>query len=244
MKKLLWLIPIGLILFISFASSAQASVEHYKKYTDFRDNYVEAYELKNTDGNERLMLKELADIERASAKTVHYDERKREHFVCTWLYNEVLGRWVCGKDYGEAQEVVQSAPTPTCDVGYKLNENKTGCVKVDLPTNAHLNNLGNGWQCNSGYHLNSITNQCIKNQDIYVQPTTTTKCSSCATIMNEPQPIYVTAIRYVYDDAYADDEIDLKYVDLADTGVHLNWIILISFLASGSLWGIRRLIIG
>lgn len=221
MKKLLWLLPIGVILFISFATPAKASVEHYKKYTDFRDNYVEAYELKNTDGNERLMLKKLADIERASADTVHYDIRKREHFVCTWLYNEVLGRWVCGKDYGEAQEVVQSTPTPTCAIGYKLNESKTGCVKVNLPTNAHLNNLGNGWQCNSGYHLNSITKQCIKNQDVYVQPPATT--------LNDPQPIYVTAIRYVYEDAIADEEIDLEYADLADTGPSTIWLLFIGF---------------
>ena len=242
----MWLLSVGLIVFISFASSAQASVEHYKKYTDFRDNYVEAYELKNTDGNERLMLKKLADIERASATTVHYDERKREHFVCTWIYNEVLGRWVCGKDYGEAQEVIQSAPAPTCDVGYKLNENKTGCVKVDLPVNAHLNKQGSGWQCNSDYHLNPVTNVCVKNQDVYVQqPTTSAKCPSCTTAIYNPQPVNITAIRYVYvNDAYADDEIDLEYVDLADTGPHLNWIILISFLASGSLWGIRRFIIG
>lgn len=229
MKKLLWLLTIGLILFISFTSSAHASIEHYKKYTNFSDNFVEAYEFKNTDGDERLMLKKLADIERASSTTVHYDEKKREHYVCTWMYNEVLGRWVCGKDYEQAREAIKSVPTPVCEIGYQLNNNKTGCVKVNVPANAHLNESGNGWQCNTGYHLNSVTKQCVKNQDVYVQPKAPA-CVYCTTIINEPQPIYVTAIRYVYvNDAMADEEMDFKYVNLAKTGPSVMWLLFFGF---------------
>jgi len=175
MKKIFWLIA-GITISLSsiFVSSAQANEDAYKKATGFENKYVEAYEFEHTNGNERLTLKELADIERASKRTVHYDYKAKEHYICTWEYNKILDRWVCGKNYEQAIELIKSQPVTKCAYGYILNSQKTGCVKAHVPDNAHMNNEGTGWKCDQGYYLNSTATGCTKIQSttyVYQQKT-------------------------------------------------------------------------
>ena len=183
--KIFWSIIIGLILSISFASNAKASENLYKKNTGFNYLYTEAYDLKNTNGNERLYNKKLADIERASADTIHYDSQVRSHYMCDWQYNKVLGRWVCGKDYMKAYSYTHPQPIQACSFGYELNYGRTGCVRIRMPENAHYNSLGTGWECNPGFHTSHNGTTCLSDKYVYTQcPGGDSSCKS--TTYNQP----------------------------------------------------------
>jgi hypothetical protein len=167
MRKLSLSAIIGLLLLMGFAGTANATEQYYKDSIGFDYVYTEAYDLQNTNGNERLYLKNLADIERASEPTIHYDNQVKAHYMCDWQYNKVLDRWVCEKDYMKAYEYTHPAPTQACSFGYKLNYGKTGCVKIAVPANAHYNSYGNGWECNPGFHTSYTGTSCLSDKYVY-----------------------------------------------------------------------------
>ena len=132
-----------------------------------------------TNGNERLRLKKMADIERASAPTVHFDATVKSNYMCDWAYDKVLGRYVCEKNYLKAYQYTHPTPIPVCPFGYKLNYGKTHCVEIGVPTNAHYNSAGTGWECNPGYHLNYTHSGCLCPEYVYQQcPGGSASCGS------------------------------------------------------------------
>ena len=135
------------------------------------------------DGNQRLKLKERADIERASKSNLHYDEYARDYYRCNWIYNKNLGTWVCDKGYGASAQSVT-----VCPFGYTKHPIQQTCVAIRMPANAHLNRQGTGWECDAGYRLNYPRTGCDRN---IVQYTT------------QPEPQYEIT-RYVY---YYGDEL-------------------------------------
>jgi hypothetical protein len=167
MRKLFLSAIAGLILSLGFISSAYATEEKYKESIGFDYKYTEAYDLAKTNGNERLYLKTLADVERAGKPTIHYDDRAKAHYMCDWEYNKVLDRWVCGKNYMKAYDYTNSAPIQACPFGYKLDYGQTGCVKIGVPLNAHYNSYGNGWECNPGFHTNYTGTGCLSDKYVY-----------------------------------------------------------------------------
>ena len=263
MRKTLLSVFIGCILLLSFAQNAKATEAKYKESIGFENKYVEAYEFEHTNGNERLRLKELADIERASATTVHYDYKAKEHYTCSWKYNEVLGRWVCGKDYEKAIGLIKSEPVTECPYGYVQNMQKNGCVKKHVPDNAHMNNEGTGWQCDPGYHLNSSATGCVKDQSTYVpQPIApippkpcTGKCGNIvinnASTVNIYQAETINIMQIgqtsgnsggsvIVEDG-AGNTIPSK--ELPPTGAGLLWTI-ISSMGTVCLWGVKKIVLG
>ena len=122
-----------------------------------------------TDGNERLRLKKLADIERASAPAVHRDTAVNADYMCDWAYDKVLGRWVCERNYMKAYVYTHPRPIPVCPFGYKLDYGGSACVRILYPQNAHLNARGDGWECNPGYHTNLTGTVCLGPEHVYRQ---------------------------------------------------------------------------
>jgi hypothetical protein len=134
---------------------------------------------KSTSANERLRLKALADIERASLDTVHYDTKVKSDYMCDWSYDKVLGRYVCVKNYLKAYTYTHPTPVPVCPFGYKLDYGRTNCVPILVPTNAHYNSAGTGWECNPGYHINYTHSGCLGPEYVYKQcPGGSGSCSS------------------------------------------------------------------
>jgi hypothetical protein len=196
MRKIFLSAIIGLILSLNFVSSAKATEQKYKEETGFDYKYIEAYDLRNTNGNDRLYKETLANIERSSQPTIHYDTTVSSHYMCDWKYDKVLGRWVCGKDYMKAYEYTHPQPIQACSFGYKLNYGRTGCVKINVPTNAHLNSLGNGWECNPGFHTSYTGSSCLSDKSyVYTQcPGGSGSCDSgCQTSVNKSSSGYVYA---------------------------------------------------
>jgi len=122
-----------------------------------------------TNGNERLRLKKMADIERASAPTVHFDATVKTNYMCDWAYDKVLGRYVCEKNYLKAYQYTHPKPIPVCPFGYKLDYGGSNCIRILYPQNAHLNSQGNGWECNPGFHLNMTQSVCLGPEHVYRQ---------------------------------------------------------------------------
>jgi hypothetical protein len=122
-----------------------------------------------TDGNQRLELKARADIERASAPTVHTDTTVNSDYMCDWSFDKVLGRWVCEKDYMRAYQYTHPRPIPVCPFGWKLNYGGSDCVRILYPQYAHLNSRGDGWECNAGYHVNLTGTVCLSSRYVYQQ---------------------------------------------------------------------------
>lgn len=199
MRKLPIAIFIGIILSLSFVAPAKATETLYKKETGFDYKYIEAYDLQNTNGNDRLYKETLANLERSSQPTIHYDTTVSSHYMCDWQYEKVLGRWVCGKDYMKAYEYTHPQPIQACSFGYKLNYGRTGCVKINVPTNAHLNSLGNGWECNPGFHTSYTGSSCLSDkQYVYTQcPGGSGSCDSgCQTSSSGRVYAYSTTSKY------------------------------------------------
>ena len=124
-----------------------------------------------TNGNQRLELKTRADIERASAPTIHKDTtvNVNANYMCNWAYDKVLGRYVCEKDYMKAYQYTHPRPVPVCPFGYKLNYGGSDCVRILYPQNAHINARGDGWECNPGFHTNLTGSICLKPEYVYQQ---------------------------------------------------------------------------
>jgi hypothetical protein len=116
-----------------------------------------------------LELKTRADIERASAPTIHRDTTVNADYMCEWVYDKVLGRYVCEKDYMKAYQYTHPRPIPVCPFGYKLNAGGSDCVRILYPQNAHLNSRGDGWECNPGFHTNLTGTVCLKPEYVYQQ---------------------------------------------------------------------------
>jgi len=196
MRKFPIVVFIGIILSLSFISSAKATESNYKEESGFDYKYIEAYDLQNTNGNDRLYKETLANLERSSQPTIHYDTTVSSHYMCDWQYEKVLGRWVCGKDYMKAYDYTHPQPIQACSFGYKLNYGRTGCVKINVPTNAHLNSLGNGWECNPGFHTSYTGSSCLSDkQYVYTQcPGGSGSCDSgCQTSVNKSSGGYVSS---------------------------------------------------
>ena len=151
------------------------------------------------DGNQRLKLKERADIERASASNLHYDQYSRDYYRCNWKYNKNLGTWVCEKDYGRSQ---------ACPFGYTRHSIQNHCIPIRPPANAHLNSRGNGWVCDTGYHLNYPRTGCDRDRVQYVY---------------QPEPVQVVTTQYVY--VYEDEE-PARPTHLPQTGAGVGLILL------------------
>ena len=133
-----------------------------------------------TDGNERLRLKKLADIERASKAAIHTDSKVKADYMCDWSYDKVLGRYVCEKNYQKAFDYTHPNPIPVCPFGYVLDYGRTNCVKIRVPISAHLNARGDGWECNPGYHANATGTICLGPQHVSQQcPGGSFSCSGC-----------------------------------------------------------------
>jgi hypothetical protein len=277
MRKFLLPTIIGLFLSISFISPAKATEQYYKDSSGFDYKYIEAYDLQNTNGDEGLYLKKLADLERASKATVHYDNTVKSHYMCDWDYNKVLGRWVCGKNYMKAYKFTHAEPIQACPFGYKLNYGRTGCLQIRVPTNAHLNFRGNGWECNPGFHVSLAGTSCLSDRYIYTQcencayvsttakapcntppkptcKTTSPYQKSCQSAFSTAYPIYQpqtitvkpiaytnTVVKYVNADTQKQE---IQYVNLAQTGLNITWVLLISILVSFGIWRMKKLIVG
>ncbi len=200
MKKLLAIIVFSLMGVFSFLL-APAVHAHYRDFPNhnaqFHPQHPDYY-----DGNQRLKLKKRADIERASASNLHYDEYARDYYRCDWTYNKNLGTWVCNKSYSQSAH----HPADVCPFGYTRHPIQNHCVRVRVPANAHLNSQGNGWQCNSGYHLNSAGTGCDRNRAVHTY---------------EPETEYEVT-QYVY---YYGDE-------LPQTGPGINWTLLVGSLGT------------
>ncbi len=211
MKKLS-AIFIGLIL--GFVLIAPASYADYRNFppnnSQFHPNDPDYY-----DGNLRLKLKNRADIERASASNLHYDQYSRDYYRCNWKYNKNLRTWVCEKGYGGSY----AQSIQACPFGYTFNAVQQRCTVIRLAANSRLNARGDGWVCNSGYHLNYPGTGCDRNQIQY-------------TYYNEPidQPTHVVTTKYVY--VYDGPDY------LPQTGSGIGLVLLVSGL--GGYWILRR----
>ena len=195
MKKL-FAIFAGLILGILLM--APNSYAYYRNFphqnSQFHPRHADYY-----DGNLRYTLKTRADIERASASNLHYDQYSRDYYRCNWKYNTNLRTWVCEKDYGRSQ---------TCPFGYTRHPIQNDCVPIRPPANAHLNAQGNGWVCDTGYHMNYPRTGCDRDQVRYVY---------------QPEPIQLVATKYVY--VYEDEE-PARPHHLPQTGAGVGLILL------------------
>jgi hypothetical protein len=252
MKKKIFLLIIGIILALSFIFPANATEQQYKDDIGFEYVYTEAYDLQNTNGDERLYLKKLADLERSSKSAIHYDNQIKSDYMCDWQYDKVLDRWVCGKDYMKAYSFTHPTPIQACPFGYELNYGRTGCVKIPVPANAHYNSRGNGWECNPGFHVSYTGTSCLSDKYVYTSCTGTT-CTGCTTTttkstfqnssddhyINQPQSITVFPItyadntpypvKYVNPDGYLYDNVETPTV-LAKTGPSTLWLLVFGFL--------------
>lgn len=140
-----------------------------------------------TDGNERLRLKKLADIERASAPTIHYDNTVRANYMCDWTYDRVVGRYVCNKNYQKAFDYTHPNPIPICPFGYHLDYGRTNCTKILVPMNGRLNARGDGWECNPGYHVSATGSRCLGPEELTRQcPGGTWSCGSSVGCQSSP----------------------------------------------------------
>ena len=160
---------------------APASHAYYQPFHHYDNPYGSQFNPQHPDyydGNLRYKLKHRADIERASGSNIHYDQYKRDYYRCDWKYNKNLRTWVCEKDYGRSQ---------TCPFGYTKHPIQNNCVPIRMPANAHLNAQGNGWVCDSGYHINYARTGCERDRGYY-------------TYYPEPisQPTEVITTKYVY----------------------------------------------
>jgi len=164
MKKFIAIIMFSLIGATSFlmAPVTNATYDNFPPGNEqFHPKHPDYY-----DGNLRLQLKKRADIERASASNLHYDESTRDYYRCDWIYNKNLGTWVCDKSYGNSY-ASSARPVTVCPFGYTKHPVQQTCVAIRPPANASLNSQGNNWQCNSGYHLNSAGTGCDRNDITY-----------------------------------------------------------------------------
>ena len=197
MKKLIISIILSFVLVGSFVL-APASYADYRNFpphnSQFHPQHPDYY-----DGNLRLKLKERADIERASASNLHYDQYSRDYYRCNWKYNKNLGTWVCEKSYGGSY----AQSIQACPFGYTFNTVQQRCTVVRLAANSHLSARGDGWVCNSGYHMNYAGTGCERNQIQYTY------------YPDEPEQIVTT--KYVY--VYVDEEPD--YLPQTGPGVGL-----------------------
>ena len=264
MRKTFLSVFIGCILLLSFAQNAKATEAKYKESIGFENKYVEAYEFDHTNGNERLRLKKLADIERASATTVHYDYKAKEHYTCSWKYNEVLGRWVCGKDYEKAIRLIKSESTLQCPYGYGLDAQGKRCIKKHVPDNAHMNNEGTGWQCDPGYYLNSTATGCTKVQNqnntyVYTNSNTSKPCTGkCGNIVinnastvniYQAETINIMQLGYATGQNGGNVIIEdstgnlIPPKELPPTGAGILWTI-ISSIGGVCIWGVKKLVLG
>lgn len=57
---------------------------------------------------------------------------------------------------------IQNYNYQSCESGYSWNFYNKKCEEIVVPSNAHLNPHGTGWNCNSGYKINPQTAQCEK----------------------------------------------------------------------------------
>ncbi|MBN2095923.1 hypothetical protein JW752_00795 [Candidatus Peregrinibacteria bacterium] len=210
MKKLLAIIVFCLLGATSFLVAPVTNAAY--------DNFPpgnEQFHPKNPDyydGNLRLELKKRADIERASAPNLHYDEQTRDYYRCDWIYNKNLGTWVCEKSYSNSY-ASSAHPVTVCPFGYTKHPVQQTCVAIRPPANASLNSQGNNWQCNSGYHVNSAGTGCDRNDITYYY------------YSDEPQ-YEVTKYVYYYGD------------NLPQTGPGMSGLLLISAL--GGLMYLRK----
>ena len=255
MRKYILPTIIGLFLSISFISPAKATEQQYKEQSGFDYKYIEAYDLENTNGDQRLYLKKLADLERSGKAAVHYDNTVKSHYMCDWDYNKVLDRWVCGKNYMKAYKFTHAEPIQACPFGYKLNYGRTGCLQIRVPANAHLNFRGNGWECNPGFHVSLAGTSCLSDKYVYTQcenctyikttatapcnkpkPTCKTTSKSCQSAFSTAYPIYkpqtitvqpitTTVVKYVQADTQK-----IQYVNLAKTGPATFWFLVFGFM--------------
>jgi len=204
MKKILYPILLGIIIAGSWllAPVSFAYYDNYPSYNaQFHPQHPDYY-----NGNQRLKLKKRADIERASASNLHYDQYSRDYYRCDWQYNKNLGTWVCEKSYASRPQPIQA-----CPFGYTFHLVRQQCVPVRMPANAHLNAQGNGWQCNAGYKMNYARTGCER---IYAYVPKYTQ---------EP-PTQVIIERYVH--IYNEPE------SLPATGPGIGWALLISTLGA------------
>lgn len=164
MKKL---ILIFLIISLILLPSLAFAYNHYDYYgaSQYENSYIQQY----SNGNERLRLKTLADIQRSTKPSPQYDYFTDDYYICDWEYNKYLDTWLCKKDYGQAQDYLYPfREDRVCPYGYTLDYGQNNCVQIAVPLNAHLNSSGDGWECNAGYHLGYIQNRC--DEDMYIQP--------------------------------------------------------------------------
>ncbi len=162
-KKLVWLVlfALGIGLTLVPLRSAGADWNDPAVQYGYATTRDDPPPFEAVDGNKRLHLKKLAEIEKASAATIHYDATVKSNYMCDWVYDKVLGRDVCEKNYLKAYQYTHPKPIPVCPFGYKLNYGGSGCVPIRYPQNAHLNARGDGWECNPGYHLNLTGSVCL-----------------------------------------------------------------------------------
>ncbi len=182
MKRIL-LSLLATLLIIPFVSA---------DFPDYYNKPNEPFHPRNNDyynsDNEWLKLKKRADIERASQPAVHFDDEANDYFRCDWNYNKNLATWVCDKKGIEGRgssTFSNPTPIPICPYGQQLNPWKTGCNKVNIPTNGVLNQQGNGWDCKEGYRLNSAQTGCVSNITYIYEP---------AIVNAEP----IETVKYVY----------------------------------------------
>jgi len=162
MKKFI-LIIIGAALLIPSLTFA------YSYYDYGTNQYANQYEQQYSNGNERLRLKTLADIERATQPTVEYDSYSDNYYICDWQYNQYLNTWMCKKDFNKAQPyLLPFREDRVCPYGYELDYTQQYCSEIVVPQSAHLNSSGDGWQCGTGYHLNYAKDGC--DADMYIEP--------------------------------------------------------------------------
>ena len=201
MKKLVLSIILAFILAGSFvlAPTSHADYRNFPPHnSQFHPRDPDYY-----DGNLRLKLKERADIERASASNLHYDQYSRDYYRCDWTYNKNLGTWVCEKSYGGSY----AQSIQACPFGYTFNTVQQRCTVVRLAANSHLNARGDGWVCDAGFHMNYPRTGCDRNYVSYATKT---------------EPAYEIT-KYVY---YYDEE--PGPIHLPSTGAGVGLMMLIS----------------
>lgn len=203
MKMLFAPIILGFIIAASWVLTPETNA-YYDNYPDYNAEFHPRHP-NYYDGNQRLKLKKRADIERATKPNLHYDKNSRDYYRCNWLYNKNLGTWVCEKNTPQ--------PVQVCPFGYTRHPIQQTCTPIRLAANSHLNKRGDGWECNTGYHMNYAGTGCIRNKPVYTYASN-----------NEAPQTEITRYVYVYE----------GLTSLPSTGAGVSWMIIGSVLGGAS----------
>lgn len=240
-RTILSLVALAIIVL----NGLSAPVVHAYSYTpDAYPSYNARFHPQNPNyyqGNLRLKLKKKADIERASAPNVHYDQYTNDYYRCNWQYNKNLGTWVCEQQSLKAD--TKPRDVLVCPYGYRLNNQETACVK----DYSSATSPGAYWDC-AGTAKPPVTSApCATNGSSYAGYNANSSYT----------PQITTTREYVIEEVYYQDykksgkekrpEEQGKKSDhkkparLPQTGAGMNWALAMMALGGTGFMAIKRM---